>query len=149
MPPHQKLKKIIQNYSKKFSGEIEYFELYKKDNKKLELIFKLDSNGNIIQNSKLIKSVANFFKNRAYYGRKKYFKEDLNCVLKHEEEYIRLFNIVENAVKKYDPFEIAHVDKNEYQEEIRDITKRLIGKQLTKKQIFFRLKVCLIDGFMR
>jgi len=53
----------------------------------------------------------------------------------YKKEYYRIYEIVKKVVNEINPFNIVWVDKNEYESEIKDWSNKLIGQNLTKKQI--------------
>jgi len=90
----------------KYFGEILYYEFYEEGN----LLYKFDTEENLIESTKFLDP-------------------------EYKKEYYRIYEIVKKAVDEVDPFNIAWVDENEYEPEIKDLSDKLIGQNLTKKQI--------------
>jgi len=108
----EEIQKEIKKHFKKNDGKVEYFgeilyyEFYEDGN----LLYIFDTEGNLIESTKFLDP-------------------------EYKKEYYRIYGIVKKAVDEVDPFNIAWVDENEYEPEIKDLSDKLVGQKLTKKQI--------------
>jgi len=108
----EEIQKEIKKHFKKNDGkvkgfgEILYYDFYEDGN----LLYKFDTEGNLIESTKFLDP-------------------------EYKKEYYRIYEIVKKAVDEVDPFNIAWVDENEYEPEIKDLSDKLVGQNLTKKQI--------------
>jgi len=108
----EEIQKEIKKHFKNSDGKVElfgnilYYDFYEDGN----LLYKFDTEGNLIESTKFLNS-------------------------EYKKEYYRIYEIVKKAVDEVDPFNIAWVDENEYEPEIKDLSDKLIGQNLTKKQI--------------
>jgi hypothetical protein len=151
LPSKEKLKNIIKKHYKKHNGKIngfgkiQYYELYKDDN----LLYKLDICGNIIKNYKFLDLIIDFYLSK-HNNSKEFLKKELICIQDFEEDYIELFDKIKRIVNEVDPFNIAYIyDDNEYEPEVRDLTIRLIGKNLNKIKIFKKTKAVFEEWFYK
>ena len=104
----QEIKKHFKNNNGQIKGfgNILYYEFYENSH----LLYKFDTEGNLIESTKFLDP-------------------------EYKKEYYRIYGIVKKAVDEVDPFNIAWVDENEYEPEIKDLSDKLVGQKLTKKQI--------------
>ena len=151
LPSKEELKDIIKKHYKKHNGKIDkfgkvrYYELYKGDN----LLYELDICGNIIKNYKFLDLIIDFYLNK-HNNSKEFLKKELICIQEFEEDYIELFDKIKRIVNEVDPFNIAYIyDDNEYEPEVRDLTIRLIGKNLNKTKIFKKTKAVFEEWFYK
>jgi len=109
----KEIKKYFKNSDGKVKGfgDILYYDFYEDGN----LLYKFDTEGNLIESTKFLDP-------------------------KYKKEYYRIYEIVKKAVDEVDPFNIAWVDENEYEPEIKDLSNKLVGQKLTQKQIARKIK---------
>ena len=128
--------------SVKYMGAIKYYDLYE-DGK---LIYRLNTNGEIIQNDYFLDLIVRFYfsnKSKELQGK---ILEELKSLREYEDNFINLYTVVRDAVNKIDPYELSsYLSKKEYEyeyePEYRDITLELIKRRnLNKKKIFLVVK---------
>ncbi len=141
LPSKKTLKEIVTNhyqqYNGKVFGKILFYELYNKN----EILYKINTFGEIVENYRLIRMLIHNCRINAY------LKQDLDLVFTYKELFFELYDNVYNLVEKYDPFGIAGYGGNEYEPEIRDIVRKLLNKKLSQKKIFNIIKNVFEDWF--
>ena len=122
----KEIQKEIKKHFKKNDGKIEcfgdilYYEFYEEG----KLLHMFDTNANEIESIKFLDA-------------------------EYKKEYDKIYKIVKKAVNEIDPFNVAWVDENEYDPEIKDLSDKLVGENLTKKQIARKTRKVFEKWFYR
>ena len=130
-----------------YIGNIKYYDLYKNG----KLLYRLNTNGEIIQNDYFLDLIIKFYFGDKSKGLQDKILDELNCLREYEDDFIKLYKAIQNSVNKVDPQELLdYLPKEYYEPEYRDITLELVKrKNLNKKKIYLVVKKVFESYFGR